>query len=155
MHHPPDRNTFRLTSRVDSDAIKRDIKPIYTAPNVDAALAALGELEEKWGSKYRTMIRLWRNALNEFVPFGDYDVEIRKVICSTNSIESLSARYRRAVRARGHFPNEHAAMKCLYLVTRSLDPTGAGRARWTTRWKPMINAFAITFGDRWPAAETY
>lgn len=149
------RNTFRLTSRADSDAIKRDIKPIYTAPNPDAALAALDELEEKWGSKYRAMIRLWRNAWNEFVPFGDYDVEIRKVICSTNAIESLNARYRRAVRARGHFPSEQAAMKCLYLVTRSLDPTGAGRARWTTRWKPVINAFAITFGDRWPAAETY
>jgi len=149
------RNTFRLTSRADSDAIKRDIKPIYTAPNPDAALAALGELEEKWGSKYRAMIRLWRNAWNEFVPFLDYDVEIRKVICSTNAIESLNARYRRAVRARGHFPSEQAAMKCLYLVTRSLDPTGAGRARWTTRWKPVINAFSITFGDRWPAAETY
>jgi len=149
------RNTFRLTSRRDSDAIKRDIKPIYTAANADAALAALDDLEEKWGTKYRAMIRLWRNAWTEFVPFLDYDLEIRKVICSTNAIESLNARYRRAVRARGHFPTEQAALKCLYLVTRSLDPTGTGRARWTMRWKPVINAFAITFGDRWPAAETY
>jgi putative transposase len=149
------RNTFRLTSRRDSDAIKRDIKPIYTAANADAALAALDDLEEKWGTKYRAMIRLWRNAWTEFVPFLDYDIEIRKVICSTNAIESLNARYRRAVRARGHFPTEQAALKCLYLVTRSLDPTGAGRARWTMRWKPVLNAFAITFGDRWPAAETY
>jgi putative transposase len=149
------RNTFRLTSRADSDAIKRDIKPIYTAPNADAALVALDELEEKWGKKYRAMIRLWRNAWNEFVPFLDYDVEIRKVICSTNAIESLNARYRRAVRARGHFPSEQAALKCLYLVTRSLDPTGTGRARWAMRWKPVIDAFAITFGDRWPAAEIY
>jgi putative transposase len=149
------RNTFRLTSRRDSDAIKRDIKPIYTAANADAALAALDDLEEKWGTKYRAMIRLWRNAWTEFIPFLDYDIEIRKVICSTNAIESLNARYRRAVRARGHFPTEQAAMKCLYLVTRSLDPTGTGRARWTMRWKPVLNAFAITFGDRWPAAETY
>ena len=149
------RNTFRLTSRRDSDAIRRDIKPIYTAANADAALAALDDLDEKWGTKYRAMIRLWRGAWNEFIPFLDYDVEIRKVICSTNAIESLNARYRRAVRARGHFPTEQAALKCLYLVTRSLDPTGAGRARWTMRWKPVINAFAITFGDRWPAAETY
>jgi putative transposase len=149
------RNTFRLTSRKDIDAIKRDIKPIYTAPNPDAALAALDELEEKWGKKYAAMIRLWRNAWNEFIPFLDYDVEIRKMICSTNAIESLNARYRRAVRARGHFPSEQAALKCLYLVTRGLDPTGAGRTRWTMRWKPVINAFAITFGDRWPAAETY
>jgi putative transposase len=149
------RNTFRLTSRRDSDAIKRDIKPIYTAPHADAALTALEELEEKWGTKYPAMIRLWRNAWTEFIPFLDYDVEIRTVICSTNAIESLNARYRRAVRARGHFPTEQAALKCLYLVTRSLDPTGAGRARWTMRWKPVLNAFAITFGDRWPDAETY
>jgi transposase-like protein len=149
------RNTFRLTSRKDADAIKRDIKPIYTAPNPDAALVALDELEEKWGKKYGAMIRLWRGAWNEFVPFLDYDMEIRKVLCSTNAIESLNARYRRAVRARGHFPSEQAALKCLYLVTRSLDPTGTGRARWTMRWQPVINAFAITFSDRWPAAETY
>jgi putative transposase len=149
------RNTFRLTSRADADAIKRDIKEIYTAPKAAAALAALDELEEKWGKKYRGMIQLWRNAWNEFIPFLDYDVEIRRVICSTNAIESLNARYRRAVRARGHFPTEQAALKCLYLVTRSLDPTGAGRARWTMRWKPVLNAFAITFGDRWPAAENY
>ncbi len=149
------RNTFRLVSRRDWDAVKRGIKPIYTAPSRDAAVAALDEFEEKWGAKHSAVIRLWRNAWNEFTPFLDYDVEIRTMICSTNAIESLNARYRRAIRARGHFPTEQAAMKCLYLVTRSLDPTGTGRARWTMRWKPVINAFAITFGDRWPGAETY
>ena len=79
-----------------------------------------------------------------------YDVEIRKILCSTNAIESLNARYRRAVKARGHFPTEQAAMKCLYLVTRSLDPKGTGQTRWATRWKPALNAFAITFADRMP-----
>ena len=147
------RNTFRLASRADHDAIKtRSASAIYTAPNADAAEFALEELEEKWGKKYRAIIRLWRNAWNEFIPFLDYDVEIRRVICSTNAIESLNARYRRAVRARGHFPTEQAALKCLYLVTRSLDPTGTGRTRWTMRWKPVIDAFAITFSDRWPGA---
>ena len=139
------RNTFRLASRADHDAIKKDLKAIYTAPTADAAEFALEELEEKWGKKYRAIIRLWRSAWNEFIPFLDYDVEIRRVICSTNAIESLNARYRRAVRARGHFPTEQAALKCLYLVTRSLDPTGTGRTRWTMRWKPVIDAFAITF----------
>ncbi|MDT5133608.1 MAG: putative transposase [Mycobacterium sp.] len=67
-------------------------------------------------------------------------------------MESLNARYRRAIKARGHFPSEQAALKCLYLVTRSLDPTGVGRARWTVRWKPALNAFAITFGDRFPGS---
>ncbi len=149
------RNTFRLVPSQDRDAVKRDIKFIYTAPSPDAATIAMDELEEKWKRKYGAMIRLWRNAWEEFIPFLDYDVEIRTIICSTNAIESLNARYRRAIRARGHFPTEQAAMKCLYLVTRSLDPTGTGRARWTMRWKPVINAFAITFGDRWPGAETY
>jgi transposase-like protein len=149
------RNTFRLASRRDWDAIKHDVKPIYTAVNADAARAALDELTEKWGTKYGAIVRLWNNAWEEFIPFLDYDVEIRRVLCSTNAIESLNARYRRAVKARGHFPTEQAALKCLYLVTRSLDPTGRGKARWTMRWKPALNAFAITFADRWPAAETY
>ena len=117
------RNTFRLTSRGDSDAIKRDIKPIYTAATADAALAALDDLEEKWGTKYRAMIRLWRNAWTEFVPFLDYDLEIRKVICSTNAIESLNARYRRAVRARGHFPTEQTLLaNSRRVVTGVVDP---------------------------------
>ena len=149
------RNTFRLTSRKYWDEIKRDVKPIYTAVNAAAARTAFDELAEKWGQRYPAVIRLWDNAWNEFIPFLDYDVEIRRVICSTNAIESLNARYRRAIKARGHFPSEQAALKCLYLVTRSLDPTGLGRARWTMRWKPALNAFAITFGDRFPAAETY
>src|SRR3954447_24204913 len=149
------RNTFRLTSRKYWDELKRDIKPIYTAVNATTARAAFDELADKWGSRYPAVIRLWDNAWAEFIPFLDYDVEIHKVICSTNAIESLNARYRRAVKARGHFPNEQAALKCLYLVTRSLDPTGTGRARWTMRWKPALNAFAITFADRFPAAEDY
>jgi putative transposase len=149
------RNTFRLTSRKYWDELKRDIKPIYTAVNATAARAAFDDLAGKWSGRYPAVIRLWDNAWQEFIPFLDYDVEIRTVICSTNAIESLNARYRRAVRARGHFPNEQAALKCLYLVTRSLDPAGTGRTRWTTRWKPALNAFAITFSDRFPAAETY
>jgi putative transposase len=149
------RNTFRLASRRDWDALKRDIKPIYTAVNAAAARAALDDLTDKWGHRYAAVIRLWTSAWEEFIPFLDYDVEIRQVICSTNAIESLNARYRRAVKARGHFPTEQAALKCLYLVTRSLDPTGTGRTRWAMRWKPALNAFAITFGDRFPAAETY
>jgi transposase-like protein len=149
------RNSFRLTSRKHTDALKRDLKAIYTAPNPEAAGAALEVLEDNWGAKYPAMTRLWRNAWTEFVPFLDYDIEIRRMICSTNAIESLNARYRRAVRARGHFPTEAAALKTLYLVTRSLDPTGTGAARWMIRWKPVMNAFAITFGDRWPVTDTY
>jgi putative transposase len=149
------RNTFRLASKRDWDGLKRDLKPIYTAVNATAARAALDDLAEKWGTRYSAIIRLWENAWEQFIPFLDYDVEIRTVLCSTNAIESLNARYRRAIKARGHFPTEQAALKCLYLVTRSLDPTGTGRTKWAVRWKPALNAFAITFGDRFPAAEAY
>jgi len=149
------RNTFRLASRRDWDGLKRDVKPIYTAVNATAARTAFDELAQRWGQRYPAIVRLWDNAWSEFIPFLDYDVEIRRVLCSTNAIESLNARYRRAVKARGHFPSEQAAMKCLYLVTRSLDPTGRGRQRWAARWKPALNAFSITFADRFPAAETY
>jgi len=107
-----------------------------------------GEFAATWRSKYPAAVALWERAWSEFVPFLDYDVEIRKIIATTNSIESLNARYRRAVRARGHFPTDQAALKCLYLVTRSLDPTGRGKARWVIRWKAALNAFAITFEGR-------
>jgi putative transposase len=149
------RNTFRLASKRDWDAIKRGIKPVYTAVNANAARAAFDEFTERWGERYGAIVRLWENAWDEFIPFLDYDAEIRQVLCSTNAIESLNARYRRAVKARGHFPTEQAALKCLYLVTRSLDPTGTGSVRWVTRWKPALNAFAITFSDRFPTAENY
>ena len=142
------RNTFRYASRKYWDRIAKDIRPVYTAPTEAAAKERFAEFTATWGQQYPAIIRLWENAWSEFVPFLDYDIEIRRVICSTNAIESLNARYRRAVRARGHFPTEQAAMKCLYLVTRSLDPTGRGKARWAMRWKPALNAFAITFNGR-------
>ena len=85
------------------------MKPIYTAVNATAARAALDDLAEKWGQRYGAIIRLQENAWEEFIPFLDYDLEIRTVICSTNAIESLNARYRRAVKARGHFPTELGA----------------------------------------------
>ncbi len=93
-------------------------------------------------------MKLWENAWAEFVPFLAFDPEIRRVICSTNAIESVNARIRPTVRARGHFPNEQAALKCVYLAVMALDPTGRGQKRWITRWKPALNAFDITFDAR-------
>jgi putative transposase len=142
------RNTFRFASRKYCDEMSRDLRPVYTAPSEAAARERFTEFDAKWGKQYPAISKLWENAWSEFIPFLDYDVEIRRVICSTNAIESLNARYRRAVRARGHFPNDTAALKCLYLATRALDPTGRGRARWAMRWKPALNAFAIAFEGR-------
>jgi len=142
------RHTFRLAGRHDWEAIATALRPVYTAPTEPAARDRFAEFAELWGVKYPAIVRLWESAWVEFVPFLAFEVEVRRVIFSTNAIESLNARFRRAVKARGHFPTEQAALKCLYLVTRSLDPTGKGRARWAVRWKPALNAFNLMFEGR-------
>jgi putative transposase len=142
------RNSFRYASKKYWPQIARDLKPIYTAPTADAAWERLAEFAAAWEDRYPAIIKLWENAWAEFVPFLAFPVEIRTILYSTNAIESLNARFRRSVKARGHFPNEQAALKHLYLVLASLDPTGRGRQRWVTRWKPALNAFAIMFEGR-------
>ncbi|MET9774541.1 IS256 family transposase [Streptomyces sp. NPDC006367] len=114
------RNSFSYAGRQDWAKLAADLKPVYTAPTEDAATTR----------------------------FLQFDVEIRKIICTTNAIESVNARIRKAVRACGHFPSEAAALKCVYLAIVSLDPTGKGQARWTRRWKPALNAFDIAFDGR-------
>ena len=148
------RNSFRYAARQDWDKIAKALKPVYTAPNENVAAERFGEFQDAWGGKYPAIIKLWENAWAEFVPFLSFDVEIRKVICSTNAIESVNARIRKAVRARGHFPNEAAALKCVYMALMSLDPTGKGRKRWTMRWKAPLNAFQIAFEGRLTPANT-
>ena len=146
------RNSFKYASKKDWAAIARDLKLVYTAPSESAALDAFAEFSEKWEKKYPAIIRLWTNAWAEFVPFLRFDQEIRAIICTTNAIESINARIRRAVNARGHFPTEAAALKCVYLAIMSLDPTGKGQQRWSNRWKAALNAFEIAFDGRLSAA---
>jgi putative transposase len=142
------RNTFKYASKKYWAQVAKDIKPVYTAASEAEALDRFAEFAGKWEKRYPAIIRLWENAWAEFVPFLQFDREIRTVICTTNAIESINARLRRAVNARGHFPTEQAALKCLYLAIMSLDPTGRGRKRWTNRWKAALNAFDITFDGR-------
>jgi len=148
------RNSFRYASKKYWPQIARDLKPVYTAPTADAAWERLAEFAAAWEDRYPAIVKLWENAWAEFVPFLAFSPEIRTVICSTNAIESVNARIRRAVRARGHFPNQQAALKCVYLAVMSLDPTGKGRKRWVTRWKAALNAFEITFEGRLSAGRT-
>ena len=142
------RNSFKYSARQDWDAIARGLKLVYQAPTVAEAEERFLEFAETWGAKYPAIIRLWENAWAEFVPFLGFDREIRRIVCTTNAIESVNARIRKAVRARGHFPNEQAALKCVYLAVMALDPTGRGTARWTQRWKQALNAFDIRFDGR-------
>jgi putative transposase len=124
------RNSFRYASRRDWDAIAKALRPVYTAPSESAALDAFAEFSGTWEARYPAIVKLWENAWPEFVPFLAFDTEIRTLICTTNAIESLNARFRRSVKARGHFPTEQAALKHLYLVIISLDhpPAAAGSA---------------------------
>ncbi|MFD7532768.1 IS256 family transposase [Streptomyces sp. NPDC059849] len=142
------RNSFRYAARQDWDKIARTLKPVYTAPTEESALERFAELADTWGKKYPAIVRLWENAWEEFTPFLRFDTEIRRIVCTTNTIESVNARTRRAVKARGHFPNEQAALKRVYMAIMSLDPTGKGQTRWTLRWKTALNAFDITFDAR-------
>lgn len=147
------RNSFRYASKKDWSAIAKDLKPVYTAASESDALDRFVEFSEKWEKRYPAVIRLWTNAWAEFVPFLQFDREIRTIICTTNAIESINARIRRAVNARGHFPTEQAALKCVYLAVMSLDPTGTGRQRWSNRWKAALNAFDVTFDGRLSAGK--
>ncbi|WP_331740858.1 IS256 family transposase (plasmid) [Streptomyces cyaneofuscatus] len=146
------RNSFRYAARQDWDKIAKVLKPVYTAATEDAALERFAEFADAWGKKYPAIVRLRENAWEEFTPFLRFDIEIRRIVCTTNAIDSVNARIRRAVKARGHFPNEQAALKCVYMAIMSLDPTGKGQARWTMRWKTALNAFDITFDGRLSAA---
>ncbi|MGA8045829.1 MAG: transposase, partial [Dermatophilaceae bacterium] len=145
------RATFRYASRKYWDQLARDMKAIYTAANAEAAWAAFEELERGplWGEVGQTVPRHPEPVAGRVAgpmlcmggvhpPFLGYDEEIRRVLFSTNAIESLNARYRRAITVRGHFLTEQAALKTLYLVTRGMDPKGTGQARWITRWKPAL-----------------
>jgi transposase-like protein len=121
------RNTFRYASRRDWDTMAKDLRPVYTAATEAAAAARFDEFTQAWGGRYPAIIKLWRAAWQEFIPFLDYDVEIRRVLCSTNAIESLNARYRRAIKARGHFPSEQTPLANSLRVAARLVGSGFGR----------------------------
>ena len=116
------RNSLRYTSKKHWGQITREMREIYTAPTVEAAEARFGEFADAWRDTYPAMISSWENAWAEFVPFLEFPIELRTIVYTTNAIESLNARFRRAVRHRGHFPNEQAAMKVLYLVAHQRRP---------------------------------
>jgi transposase-like protein len=142
------RGTYRYAAKQDWDALRRDCKPVYQAASEADARAAFEVMAANWGERYPALIRLWDHQWATLTPFLAWDIEIRKLICSTNAIESINARIRRAVNARGHFPTEAAALKCVYMALMALDPKGTGQKRWCVRWKIALQAFETTFPDR-------
>jgi transposase-like protein len=124
------------------------MREIYTAPTVEAAEARFAEFAAEWQDTYPAMIQAWQSLWREFVPFLEFPAELRKVVYTTNAIESLNARFRRAVRHRGHFPTEQAALKVLYLVATQQRKNRQDLAGKTNGWKTILNTLTIHYGDR-------
>ena len=128
------------------EQVTKDLRPIYTAIDADAALNALEVFEEKWGQQIPVIGQAWRNAWEHVTPFMAFTPEVRRVIYTTNAIEALNRQLRKAVKTKGHFPSEDAARKLIYLAIQNAVP------QWTrTRgWTKALLAFKIHFGDRLP-----
>lgn len=142
------RNSLRYASKKHWSAITAGLRTIYTAPTVAAAESRFAEFAATWRPTYPAMIAVWERAWPEFVPFLDFPLEIRTLIYTTNGIESLNSRFRQAVRRRGHFPNEQAAMKILYLTVRERRPNRSNPTGRINGWKSILNTLAMTYGDR-------
>jgi putative transposase len=148
------RTSMKYVSYSDRKAVAAALKPIYCAVNEQAAKNALEQLRKDWGRKYPGMVASWERAWDEFIPFLKYPKEIRKVVYTTNAIESLNYQLRKITKNRGHFPTEDAAVKLLYLGIRNItgrhiDGSGT-RGTGTYGWKTALNHFAVVFGDRLP-----
>jgi putative transposase len=127
------------------------LKPIYAAPSVTAAEAAFAEFKLSYGEKSPGVIAVWERAWEEFVPFLAFPPQIRKIIYTTNQIESINYQLRKVTKNRGHFPNDDAAIKLLYLALRNINPErGGDLGTGSYGWKQALNAFAIHFPGRLP-----
>jgi len=140
------RTSLRYVPRREYDAVTKDLRAIYTAIDADRALHALDAFEAKWGQKLPPVVKAWRDAWEYVIPFLEFPPEVRRVIYTTNAIEALNRQLRKAVKTKGHFPNEDAARKLIYLAIHNAVP------QWTrTRgWTKALLAFKIHFGDRLP-----
>jgi putative transposase len=155
------RASTRYASWKERKPITAALKEIYRAPNEDAALEALDRFEERFGARYPAIGRLWRDAWDRFVPMLDYPPAIRRVLYTTNTVESLNYQLRKITRNRGHFPTDDALFKLLYLGVRNIMDKKARRGQpgpATLGWKEALNQFGVFFPGRldldWPARTT-
>ena len=143
------RNSIKYCSWKDRKAVTKALKPIYQAPTVEAAADALDTFELEWGDQYPAIVDVWRRNWERFTPFLAFDPAIRKIIYTTNAIESLNYQLRKVTKTRGHFPTEDAVLKILYLAVRNIgNHRGGDLGTGTHGWKRALNAFAITFPGR-------
>lgn len=144
------RASMRYASYTDRRAMAKALRPIYTAATEDAAKLALEEFRAGWKTKSPGAVAVWDRAWTEFTPFLAFPVEIRKIIYTTNAIESLNYQLRKVTKARGSFPSDAAAIKLLYLAIRNINQKRGNQGQGTYRWTEALNTFAIQFPDRLP-----
>jgi putative transposase len=143
------RASMRFIGYQDRKKVAAALRPIYTAPTAEAAQNELDAFEgSDLGRKYPATVRTWRNGWEKFTPFLAFPPPVRRIIYTTNAIESLNARFRRAVRHRGHFPNEQSALKVLYLVATQRRQNRENLSGKITGWKHILNALTVHYGDR-------
>jgi putative transposase len=140
------RHSLKYVPRREREQVARDLKPIYTAVDADAAQAALEAFDDKWGSRFPVITQSWLNAWEHVTPFLAFPPELRRVVYTTNAIEALNRQLRKAIKTKGHFPNEEAARKLIYLAITNAVPAWTRTRNWTT----ALLAFKIHFGDRLP-----
>ncbi|WP_428840556.1 IS256 family transposase [Burkholderia vietnamiensis] len=144
------RNSLEYASYKDRKALAAALRPIYAAASEEAARQALQDFADgPWGAKYPTIVQSWQRAWEHVIPFFVFPPEIRRVVYTTNAIESLNMQLRKIIKTRGHFPNDEAAIKLLWLALRNVL---AKTVRAAFDWKSAMNQFAILFGERFTQA---
>ena len=141
------RHSLNFCSWKDRKVVAADLRRLYSAPTADMAEAELDAFEEKWAGKYASIAPAWRRAWQEVIPFFGFDPAIRKIIYTTNAIESLNRVIRKSIKTRGSFPTDEAATKLIYLAIRKFEKDG----RNVREWFAARNQFAIMFGERFDA----
>ncbi|WP_007510736.1 IS256 family transposase [Pseudofrankia saprophytica] len=145
------RNAMRFVSYNDRKAVVRAMKEIYTAPTLEAAELGLAAFDKNFGAQYPGAVDVWRHAWAEFIPFLDYPPELRKIVYTTNAIESMNFQLRKITKNRGHFPDRDAAMKLLYLGLRNISSHRGGESGTGTHgWKVALNSLVNLFPGRLP-----
>jgi transposase-like protein len=140
------RHSLEYAATKDRKGLADALRPIYTAASAEAAEAELDAFEQSpWGRKFPTIVPAWRRAWDKIIPFFAFPPAVRKLIYTTNAIESVNARLRKIIKTRGHFPTDEAASKLIWLALRNIT---AEWSRPVAAWKEAMNQFAIAYGDR-------
>jgi putative transposase len=145
------RRSLEFAGSKDRHPLSAALRPIYAAPSAEAAERELAAFAAgPWGQRFPMVVRVWQTAWPHVVPFFAFPPEVRRVMYTTNALESVHAGIRKVIKSRGHFPSDEAAIKLVWLVLRNI---AAGWTLPAARWKPALHAFAIAYGDRFLRGE--